>query len=235
MTLSTSSPSARHQIITSVIGYWSAVQPGIAVTIVDKLLNYTILTPSSVIEWALSSERLNGGRLLTESWIYEMITRTSDKVTNRVRQIVNARLQPGHSPEQVEMLESTLATERDNMRNLFATIDDALVAVADGSADQVLQGGPGMLEPSEEDRALLRLWGTKWRRVFARKLAVEDSVIVEGAKNFPPPVEAQVAANGEDVEMNGDEQAEAKTNGDEKAEAKTNGDMDTTGGEEVIL
>src|SRR4051794_13043061 len=46
------SETARRQIITSVMDYWKD-QPGIGVNIIDKLLNYTILTPMSVIEWAL--------------------------------------------------------------------------------------------------------------------------------------------------------------------------------------
>lgn len=46
------SETARRQIIGSVMEYW-AEKPGTGVSIVDKLLNYTILTPRSVIQWAL--------------------------------------------------------------------------------------------------------------------------------------------------------------------------------------
>lgn len=220
LSLSAASPDARHQVIASVTDYWSDVQPGVAVNIIDKLLNYGILTAPSVIEWALASERLNGGRFLAESWVYEMVSRTCGKVTARVSQVVAARLQPTNTAEQIEELDHTLAAERQNMHSLFATIDDALVAVSDGSADQVLEGGPGMMEESEETRELLRLWGTKWRRVFARKLAVQESIVVEGEKSFPGPYEEPIAAvNGGDVDMNGDE---VKADGN-------NGDMDTAG------
>src|SRR5436190_11241956 len=65
------SAPARRQIITSVMKYW-VDQPGIAVNIIDKLLNYTILTPLSVIEWALV-DNLGNGAILAKSYIYEMI------------------------------------------------------------------------------------------------------------------------------------------------------------------
>lgn len=205
--MSNASPAARDQIITSVVDYWSDVQPGVAVNIVDKLLNYTVLTPASVIEWALAQERLDGGRKLAETWIYEMVSGTVAKVSNRVRQVVNARLQAGVRAEQAAALETALVTEREGLRRLFATIDDALVGVADGSSDAALDG---MDQDTDVDRSLLRLWGLKWRRVFARKLAVEEAVATEGVKHFAPPAEDEVmgeteavAGNGADAELNG--------------------------------
>lgn len=218
MTLSSSSPNARAQVISSIISYWQATQPGVGVNIVDKLLNYTILTPSSVVEWALSSERMAGGRALAEAWVYELVSRTCGKVTGRVRQLVKARLEKGVTTAQAEMLEKTLESERDSMRRLFAIIDDALQPVAEGSNDQLLQGGTGMTEASQEQRDLLRLWGTKWRRVFARKLAVEEALVVEATKSFPTPVE-------EDETMEQPQENGAAVNGDVKAEG--NADMDT--------
>ncbi|KAI9714849.1 MAG: hypothetical protein M1820_000138 [Bogoriella megaspora] len=44
--------AVKRQIIQSVVGYWRD-HPGNAVSIVDKLLNYAIINPMSVIEWAL--------------------------------------------------------------------------------------------------------------------------------------------------------------------------------------
>ena len=46
------SAAVKRQIVQSVASYWRD-HPGNAVSIVDKLLNYSILTPQSVIEWAL--------------------------------------------------------------------------------------------------------------------------------------------------------------------------------------
>lgn len=74
------SAAARRQIITSVMEYW-VDQPGVAINIIDKLLNYTILTPLSVIEWALI-DHIDAGKVLAKAHIYEMISATVGKVTN---------------------------------------------------------------------------------------------------------------------------------------------------------
>lgn len=176
---------ARRQIVASVVEYWKD-QPGIAVNIVDKLLNYTILSPMCVVQWALS-DHLGAGEALSESWIFEMVAGTVGKVTNRVRQIVAARLQKGLPEEQVAMLDETLAKERDAMRALFKLIDDAVKAVAQGIADTFIEK-EGSGELSAEDAALIKAWGKRWQTVFIRKAQVEEAVVGEEA------VEAKVKA-----------------------------------------
>jgi len=188
LALGTAHAEARSQIISSVVSYWSQTQTGVAVNIVDKLLNYTILTPTSVIEWALGTpERLAGGRILAEAWVYEMVARTVAKVTGRVRQIVAARMQPGQSAEQIALLDKTLAKEVADMRALFAIIEDALVGVAEGSASGMVENadldGPDGLD--EDETQLLKTWGVKWLRTFRRKLAVEENVVLEATRVFP--------------------------------------------------
>jgi len=184
------------------VGYWSQTQPGVAVNIVDKLLNYTILTPASVIEWALATpERLAGGRLLADAWVYEMVSRTVDKVTGRVRQIVAARMQSGMAAGQVALLNDTLAKEVADMRALFATVEDALGGVAEGIAG-------GMVEEDDDgddgaESTFCRTWGVKWLRTFRRKLAVEESVLGEAVRVFPAAVveeEEEVADDDGPVE-----------------------------------
>jgi nuclear cap-binding protein subunit 1 len=179
------SEAGRRQIVKSVVEYWKD-QPGTAVNIVDKLLNYTIVTPESVIIWALGAETLGSGKVLAEGWRYEMVSVTVGKVTNRVRQIVAARVSAVHSelPEdQIKMLEDTLVKERAAMRQLFASIEDSVGGVATGSADGFLEAD-GL---SEEDAQLVKQWGERWARVFRRKLAVEETFVGETA------VEAQLA------------------------------------------
>lgn len=110
LSLGPSSPSARRQIITSVMGYWHD-QPGVGVNIVDKLLNYTILTPASVVEWALI-DHVGRGTILAQAFAYEMVSMTITKVTKRVRQVVEAIRRPGLPEEQVAMLQETLERER---------------------------------------------------------------------------------------------------------------------------
>ena len=80
------SSGAQKQIIESVMQYWKD-QPGVGVNIVDKLLNYTILSPASVVEWALSKK----GERLAETFVFEMVSSTIGKVTGRVRQVQKAK------------------------------------------------------------------------------------------------------------------------------------------------
>ncbi|KAE9970027.1 hypothetical protein BLS_005109 [Venturia inaequalis] len=181
------SEGARRQIVKSVVEYWKD-QPGTAVNIVDKLLNYTIVTPESVILWALGSESLGNGSALAEGWRYEMISVTIGKVTNRVRQIVQARVQAvagGLPDDQIKMLEDTLEKERHAMRQLFANIEDSVGGIAQGASDSFIEA-EGSIGFGEKEAKLVKIWGERWGRVFRRKLAVEEAVVGETA------VEAQL-------------------------------------------
>jgi nuclear cap-binding protein subunit 1 len=183
MSISSSSSAAQKQIIESVMQYWKD-QPGVGVNIVDKLLNYTILTPTSVVEWALG----DSGLKLAEAHVFEMVASTVQKVTKRVRQIVASRDAPGLQSDQRAMLNETLGHERIAMRKLFATMEDKLVAWASGSKDQMLDGdGEGM---ASEESELVKQWGQRWLRVIRRRAAVEEAWLIE--------VEAAIAARGID-------------------------------------
>lgn len=162
--------------------YWTD-QPGVGVNIVDKLLNYTILTPASVIEWALGDSS-TGGKL-AQSWIFEMVSATVQKVTNRVRQIVAARDAPGLPAEQKTLLNETLIRETGSMRDIFKIMDAFLV------------GWEGKAEG--EDQEVVARWASRWLRVFRRKSVVEDAFLVE-AENYAANA---VALNGEVEEANG--------------------------------
>lgn len=209
------SEAARRQIVKSVVEYWKD-QPGTAVNIVDKLLNYTIVTPESVVLWALGPETLGNGSVLGEGWRYEMVSVTVGKVTNRVRQIVAARVSAVHAalPEdQIKMLDDTLVKERAAMRQLFASIADAVQGVANGSADGFIEAD-GF---SAEEALLVKQWGKRWARVFGRKLAVEEAFVGESA------VVAQLisaAAQAELAKKKAELAAIAKAEADAKAEAE---------------
>lgn len=191
------SPKARCQIVTSVMKYW-VDQPGIAINIIDKLLNYTILSPLSVIEWALV-ERLTAGNILAKTEIYEMVAATIGKVTNRLRQIVAARVQPGLYEPQLSVIDETLKREKADMEALFKVTEDSLVSIASGSNDELMERGDGSGNLMED--GILRQWGRRWLRVFRRKAAVEESFISEAMVNAtpvgtaaPPPPPAAAAA-----------------------------------------
>lgn len=199
------SSHARCQIITSVMEYWID-QPGVAINIIDKLLNYTILSPLSVIEWALV-EKLEAGAILARPHIFEMIAATIGKVTNRLRQIVAARTQHGLYEPQLSLLDETLTREKGDMQTLFRVIEDSIVSVAGGSNDELMERGDGSGTLPED--ALIRDWGRRWLRVFRRKSGVEESFIAEAMINAtplgttapPPPAQnappTSVAADGD--------------------------------------
>ncbi|PGG97875.1 nuclear cap-binding protein subunit 1 [Blastomyces parvus] len=193
------SPAARRQIITSVLSYW-ADQPGIGVNIIDKLLNYTILTPLSVIEWALV-DHLEGGAALAKAHVYEMVAATMGKVTNRIRQIVAARVQAGIVEPQLSVIDETLRRERGDVQVMFEVIEGALDGVINGS----IESGSGMEDVGEEEKVIIREWATRWRRVFKRLRAVEEAFITEAmARAVPvgtmppvqPPPQQQPAETG---------------------------------------
>lgn len=173
LSIGAQSELARRQIITSVMDYWRE-KPGIGVNVVDKLLNYTILTPISVVLWSLN-DQLGKGDALVLSQTFEMVSSTVTKVTNRVRQIVVARNQPGLPGDQVAILDDTLSKERDEMGKLFAVIEDGLVGVAGGSVDDMVESADQDLK----EEAMLRGWGKRWLRVFRRKMAVEETWVQE--------------------------------------------------------
>ncbi|KAL4877654.1 MIF4G like-domain-containing protein [Aspergillus karnatakaensis] len=176
------SPTARRQIITSVMDYW-ADQPGIGINIIDKLLNYTIITPLSVIEWALV-DKLDAGMILAKSHVFEMISATVGKVTNRLRQIVSARTQPGLYEPQLSVLDETLVREKKDMHALFQVIEDSIVSVAGGSNDELMERGDGSGNLPEDE--IIRQWGKRWLRVFRRKAAVEEAFITDAMANATP-------------------------------------------------
>ena len=194
LSIGPTSEAARRQIISSVMEYW-VDKPGVGVNVVDKLLNYTILTPSSVVLWALGPERLGKGEQLVKAHVYEMVASTVAKVTNRVRQIVLARNARGLPSDQVTMLDETLSKEREGMSELFKLLEDALVGVADGSVD-------AMAESKDQDEIgeqMLRAWGKRWLLVFRRRMAIEEAWIMETMAAG----DAAAAAEMEDVQAEG--------------------------------
>lgn len=189
LSISNSSSASQKQIIESVMQYWKD-QPGVGVNIVDKLLNYTILAPNNVVEWALSEAKLR----LAEPHVFEMVAFTVQKVTKRVRQIVASRDVPSLPADQKAILNETLGRERAAMTELFAIMEDKLVAWASGSRDQTLGGGGGGITTEESE--LIKQWGQRWLRVIRRRAAVEEAWYTE--------VEAAAGSNKGPEGRNGD-------------------------------
>ncbi|EAQ85912.1 hypothetical protein CHGG_07165 [Chaetomium globosum CBS 148.51] len=175
------SDAARSQIISATMAYWSA-HPGVALSIIEKLLNYSILTPETVITWALVSRAGNTrGEALSVSHVYEMVFNTVIKVTGRVRQLV---AKPALAAEDEDEIKA--------MRALFAAIEDALASWASGSKDEMIESSE--TEANSEGEKLVRSWGARWLRVFRRRAAIEEAFLVEAEKERARRAQAAEAA-----------------------------------------
>ncbi|KAK4451871.1 MIF4G like-domain-containing protein [Podospora aff. communis PSN243] len=171
------SEAARAQIISAVMAYWAS-HPGVAIAIVEKLLNYSILTPAAVINWALvTSAGSTKGDALSRAHIYELVFNTVMKVTGRVRQVVQKSLQPD-----VMVDGDTRDAEVRSMRELFKAIEDTLVSWASGSKDEMLEMDIGNGEGKSQREAMVRRWGERWLRVYRRRAAIEELFLVEAGK-----------------------------------------------------
>jgi nuclear cap-binding protein subunit 1 len=166
------SSSARAQIVSSVMEYWHA-HPGVALSILEKLLNYSILTPLSVVDWVLvASASVSGsgnGDSLAQPHVFELVSNTVGKVTSRVRQL--------HSSPDAD--DETAAKEAAAMRDMFRTMNDALSSWAAGSKDELMESGDG----SSDREALLREWGQRWLHVYQRKAAMEEAFLIDATKS----------------------------------------------------
>ncbi|KAF5017053.1 hypothetical protein F66182_11077 [Fusarium sp. NRRL 66182] len=165
------SETARVQIISAVMAYWHA-HPGIALSIIEKLLNYSIVTPFTVVDWALvastPSNGADGGESLTEPHIFELVSNTISKVTSHGRRLISS---PDTDAE-------TRAKEVKTTQELFRAMNDALVSWAGGSKDELMEEGDG----SSDREAMIRRWGQRWLRVFKRMGAIEEAFALEAGK-----------------------------------------------------
>lgn len=188
------SDAARSQIISAVMTFWSA-HPGVALCIIEKLLNYSILVPSAVINWALVTEAgATRGDALARAHVYELVFTTVIKVTNRVRQVVRRSSTPDAAME--DDADAAKDAEVAAMRDLFRAMEDALVSWAEGTKDEQVEMEIGDGEGRSEREALVRRWGQQWLRVFRRRAAIEEAFLVEAAKERRMLAEKEAAANG---------------------------------------
>jgi len=198
------SEAARTQIIQAVMSYWSA-HPGVALSIVEKLLNYGILSPATVIQWALVNYAgARRGGALAQAHVFELVFNTVVKVTNRLHQVILFPSKPANgqgADGDVDMAnnngavnggppDETKTAEIKAMRDLFSLMDDSLVAWASGSKDEMIE----VADDSTLDRErLVRRWGDRWARVFRRRAAMEEAFLLEAQK---PKPEAETAVGG---------------------------------------
>lgn len=205
------SEAARAQIISAVMAYWSA-HPGVAITIVEKLLNYSILSPRTVTTWALVHNAGDtGGDSLSRTHIYELVFSTVMKVTGRVRQVVSAKgtsaaaaAAQGQEPKDQDVAmadgadaaaakaEEEAAREREvqAMRTLFRSIESHLSDWAKEDDEAAVDA-----DADAEHRARVRRWGQRWLRAFRRRQAIEEAFVLDAEKERK--VSAEAAESGD--------------------------------------
>ncbi|KAK5993358.1 Nuclear cap-binding subunit 1-like protein [Cladobotryum mycophilum] len=169
--MGTSSPEVRAQIISAVMAYWNA-HPGVALSIIEKLLNFSIVTPISVMDWALAASTpakgVNDGESLAQPHVFELVYGTVSKVTVKGRQVLT-------SPDTDE---DTREKEVKSTRDLFRAINGSLGHWAGENKDELMETDDGA---SDRD-ALVRRWGQRWLRVFKRLAAIEEAFALEAGK-----------------------------------------------------
>lgn len=168
LAIGTEHADARRQIVGSVLSYWKD-QPGIGANVVDKLLNYSVVTPLSVVEWVLYDA---GPEALSKTYAWEMVATTIKKVNNRVRQILAARASvlgaEGVTKEQIEVFEETLKSAEAEQALILAEVERRLSAMAEGE---------GVDEGVDvESRAWIQWWARGWLRAFRRMFEVREEV-----------------------------------------------------------
>lgn len=195
------SEAARAQIISAVMAYWSA-HPGVAITIVEKLLNYSILSPRTVTTWALVHHAGDtGGDAFSRTHVYELVFNTVMKVTGRVRQVVSAKdgaaaatQNQDKSDDDVAMGDgadaeeaATREREVEAMRGLFRAIESNL-------ADWI-KAEDAAPDGDVEHQARVKRWAERWLRAFKRREAIEEAFLADAAKERKVR-EAAKAENG---------------------------------------
>ena len=125
----------------------------------------------------------------------EMIAVTMGKVTNRLRQVVRERSNLALTYAQRKPLDQALPRERQGMRHLFSTIEDAVSSVASGTNDEMIEG----YDDGDEERDLVVAWGTRWLRAWRRKAAVEEAIVGESVVGPLPEDPAPLAHDDDPI------------------------------------
>jgi nuclear cap-binding protein subunit 1 len=161
-------PDARRQIVGSVLSYWKD-QPGIGANVVDKLLNYSVVTPLSVVEWVLYDA---GPEALSKTHAWEMVATTINKVNNRVKQILAARSSvlsaEGVTEEQITVFEETLKSAEAEQALILAEVETRLSGLAEMKDEDE--------DVDVESRAWIQWWAKGWLRAFRRMFEVTEEV-----------------------------------------------------------
>lgn len=203
-------PDARRQIVGSVLSYWKD-QPGIGANVVDKLLNYSIVTPLSVVEWVLYDA---GPDALSNVHAWEMVATTIRKVNMRLTQILAAKesvlATDGIMPEQIAVFRQTLKAAKDEQKQILKLVTERL----GGMAEQ------GDEAEDVESGAWVQWWAKGWLRAFGRKFGVTDFKLqgVEEADEQLAKKEKEIKIKQEEAAAAAPAVADVEMKGEPKAE-----------------
>lgn len=140
------STMTRRSTVAAVMQLWSG-RPLVASTLLQKFLNYRLISPVSVLEYILLD---SAPSTLATSATWELLRTTIDKVSARVVQVQDRLLQiasPGEangedksSDEETERMQATLSEVQQEQKDVFAftlkTFSDKLAALpADNEND----------------------------------------------------------------------------------------------------
>ncbi|EFX00021.1 cap-binding protein [Grosmannia clavigera kw1407] len=191
------SEAARSQILEAVMTFWAA-HPGIAVSITEKLLNYAILSPETVVKWALDKKEEEADKAetaetaprLSQAFVAELVFNTVAKVTRRMRQVV---VTSQAASATVVAAYAAVDAAREQQQN------PGSLAVA--AVSKLFQRVAEAVEPwaAASSPLVVRAWAERWQRVVRRRQAIEEAFLAEAAKARMAAevaeTEAEAAAN----------------------------------------
>ncbi|KAF3935510.1 hypothetical protein ABW19_dt0200794 [Dactylella cylindrospora] len=186
------SSQAQRQVVGTVMRYWHE-QPGIGANVIDKLLNYSILTPVSVIEWVLLDA---GPEALPRGHAWEMVNTTTRKVVSRTRNLAAARSVSDLPEDQMAIMEQSHEVAKAEQVELFKVVMESLSKYADGTISPP-EG------TAEEDKEWLKWWSASWLRALKRQSDIEEAeeaMRMSGADGAMDE-DGDEGANGDDNEM----------------------------------
>lgn len=206
-------PEAEKQIVKSILEFWTHT-PGNGVMVVDKLLNYLLVSPDAVVEAVLADlgSVTDAGRVLSKGWAWEMVERVLGKVVGRVRGVVAAYRKPGLEDAKRDEIHKVLDSEVLRLNTLVELVIERVAAIAELV--------PAIEALTDEEKTLVTSWCAKWRVAVKRRGDVEVQWVKEEMGKpipLPPPepaveVEVEVERQGEREEGGGPEKKVKRDN-----------------------
>ncbi|ORZ00493.1 armadillo-type protein [Syncephalastrum racemosum] len=212
-----SNPETRTQTVSIVASFWRHNTQFLSI-MVDKLLNYRVIDPTSVVTWAFESDQLAH---VERSYIWEILRNTLNKVVARVSQ-VRAKLQSYeamHAENEAkrsqapmtEMAQADAQQEQDTIRiaeNSLSTVTREQKEVFVATYQKFVQTLQSAMQQVSADQAEADLswdirWLLGWFREMLRSYYKECSTFTTTLETvvFTPDVDSRIAALFADIQV----------------------------------